>query len=295
MQLCARSSPSQSLLNLFHNTEMNKKDSLEYKYAIAKLYSRRSDSYDGIEWHEKIAYKLVDYADIKAGSKVLDVATGTGMVAFYVASKIGLLGSVTGVDISDGMLQIANSKLKSSGLSNIIFENGDGEALNFKDNAFDYIFCSSAFIWMTDIEAALKHWHTKLNDHGKLGFHAFSENAFVTGVIAQNVLQKYGVSYLMNKPTGTKDKCYELMRQAGFKNIDIKVVADGSYIGLEEAISSWVTASHPAPGQFPHPMAEMNTEQLTSAQSDFEHELEQLNSKQGIWNDMTVFYVFGEK
>jgi ubiquinone/menaquinone biosynthesis C-methylase UbiE len=196
---------------------MNQKDSLEYKQAIANLYSRRSQSYDSIEWHKKIAHQLVDYADITVGSKVLDVATGTGMVAFYVASKIGLLGSVTGLDISDGMLQFANSKLKSSGQSNIIFEKGDGEALNFKDSTFDYILCSSAFIWMTDIESALKHWRTKLKDHGKLGFHSFSENSFIAGVIAQNVLQKYGVSFLMNKPTGTKDKCYELLRQAGMK------------------------------------------------------------------------------
>jgi hypothetical protein len=85
------------------------------------------------------------------------------------------------------------------------------------------------------------------------------------------------------------------MRRLMFKNIDIKIVADGSYIGLEEAKSSWVTASHPAPGQFPHPMAKMTSEQHAAAQSDFEHELEKLNSKQGIWNDMTVFYVFGEK
>jgi len=283
------------LLNLFHNIEMNQKDSLDYKQAIANLYSRRSQSYDSIEWHEKIAHKLVDYADITAGSKVLDIATGTGMVAFYVASKIGSLGSVIGIDISDGMLQIANLKLKSCGLSNIKFEKGDGEALNFKDTTFDYIFCSSAFIWMSDIESVLRHWHTKLKDHGKLGFHAFYGNAFVTGVIAQNVLQKYGVSYLMNKPTGTKDKCHELMRQGGFKNIDIKIIAGGSYIGLEEAKSSWVTSSHPAPGQFPHPMAQMTSEQQAAAQSEFEHELEKLNSEQGIWNDMTVFYVFGEK
>lgn len=283
------------LFKSYFLTEMNQKDSLEYKQAIANLYSRRSQSYDSIEWHEKIAHQLVDYADIKVGSKVLDIATGTGMVAFYIASKIGSLGSVIGIDISDGMLQIANSKLKSNGQSNISFEKGDGEALNFKDNSFDYIFCSSALIWMSDIESALRHWRTKLKVNGKLGFHAFYGNAFVTGVIAQTVLQKYGVSYLMNKPTGTKDKCYKLMKQAGFKNIDIRVVADGSYIGLEEARSSWVTASHPAPGQFPHPMAAMTSEQQAAAQSDFEQELEKLNTKQGIWNDMTVFYVFGEK
>ena len=275
---------------------MNQKDSLEYKQAIANLYSRRSQSYDSSDWHDRMARLLVDYANITAGSKVLDIATGTGMVAFYSASKVGLLGSVIGIDISEGMIQKANSKLESSEMSNIRFEIGDGEALAFEENSFDYIFCGSALIWMTDIESALAHWRTKLKSNGKVGFHAFSEKAFITGVVAQSVLEKYGVSYLMSKPTGSVDKCQKLLKQAGYRNIDVKIDSDGNYIGLEDAMDSWVTTlSHPAPGQFPHPMSSMTAQQLFSARADFERELEKLNSEHGIWNDMTTYYVFGEK
>jgi ubiquinone/menaquinone biosynthesis C-methylase UbiE len=242
-----------------------------------------------------MARLLVDFADITTDSKVLDVATGTGMVAFYAASKVGLLGSVIGIDISEGMIQKANAKLKSSEMSNIRFEIGDGEALAFEDNSFDYIFCGSALIWMTDIESALAHWRTKLKSNGKVGFHAFSEKAFITGVVAQSVLEKYGVSYLMSKPTGSVDKCQKLLKQAGYRNIDVKIESDGNYIGIEDARDSWVTASQPAPGQFPHPMSGMTAQQLFSARSDFESELDKLNFEQGIWNDMTTYYVFGEK
>lgn len=274
---------------------MNTNESIEYKQSIADLYSKRSQSYDRSEWHDRIARNLVDFADIKTGSRVLDIATGTGMVAFYAASKAGSQGSVIGIDISEGMVQVANSKLKSPDFSNLTFEIGDGETLAFEECSFDYIFCGSALIWMTDIESALSHWRTKLKNKGKIGFHAFSDNAFVTGVVAQTILEKYGISYLMSKPTGSVGKCEKLLKQAGYRNIDIKIDSDGNYIDIENARSSWVTATHPAPGQFPHPMSTMTEKQLSEAQSDFEHELEMLNSEKGIWNDMTTFYVFGEK
>jgi len=148
---------------------------------------------------------------------------------------------------------------------------------------------------MTDLQSTLVHWRSRLKDTGKIGFHAFPENAFVTGVVAQLVLEKYGVLYLMSKPTGTVDKCQKLLKQAGYRNIDIKIDTDGNYISSEEARNSWVSATHPAPGQFPHPMSTMTEKQLSEAQSDFERELEMLNTKKGIWNDMTTYYVFGEK
>jgi len=274
---------------------MNKDQVREYKEAISDLYSRRSQTYDSSEWHDRIARKLVDYSNITVGSQVLDIATGTGMVAFYAASKIGPQGSVIGIDISEGMIEKAKAKLTIFETPNIRFELGDGEALRFPPNTFDYIFCGSALIWMTDLHAALVHWQTRLKENGKVGFQAFSENAFVAGIVAQSVLLKYGVSYLMNKPTGSVDKCQELLKQAGYRNIDVKVDKDGSYISLAEAKNFWVTASHPAPGQFPHPLAGMTTEKLADAQVDYERALEELDTQKGIWNDMTTFYVFAEK
>ena len=274
---------------------MNKSESQEYKQAIANLYSRRSGTYDDSEWHDRVARRLVDFANITANSTVLDIATGTGMVAFYAASKVGTHGSVIGIDISEGMIEVANSKLKVFEMSNVRFDLGDGEALDFEENSFDFILCSSAFIWMSDIESALAHWRTRLKVGGRVGFHAFPDTSFVAGVTAQSVLQKYGVSYLMSKPTGSVDKCKALMTRAGYRNIEIKVDSNGSYINLAEAKGLWVSASHPAPGQYPHPMAEMTPEQLIDAHADFERELEKLNSKYGIWNDMTTFHVFGVK
>lgn len=270
-------------------------DTNTYKKEIAEHYTKRSNVYDNSAWHKRIAKKLVDYTDIKVDSRILDIGTGTGMVAFYAASKLGPQGSVIGIDISRGMIEIAQEKLQKAKLSNVSFDIGDGEELKYEPDSFDIIFCSSAFIWMTDLHTSLVHWRSRLKPGGKLGLHAFSENAFVTGAVAQSVLQKYGINYLMSKPTGTVDKCKNLLNKAGFRNIEIKVDTDGSFITLEDAKNSWVNTSHPAPGQFPHPLVNLSSEELSSARADYDRELEKLNTNNGIWNDMTTFYVYGEK
>ncbi len=274
---------------------VNKDQAKEYKNAIARLYSHRSQSYDDSVWHNEIARKLVDHSNIAVDSQVLDVATGTGMVAFYAATKLGSQGSVIGIDISEGMIERAKAKLIAKPNSNVRFEVGDGEDLAFPTNTFDLIFCGSALIWMTDLNAVLRHWYTRLHPTGMVGFHAFSENAFVAGTVAQSVLSNYGISYLMNQPTGTPEKCRALLQGAGYKNIEVIAVEEGRYISLEEAKGLWVNASHPAPGQFPHPLTLMTKKQVAEASTEFDRKLETLNSSLGIWNDMTTFYVYGEK
>lgn len=274
---------------------MDPGQSRDYKDSVAAYYSRRSADYDSSDWHVQIARKLVDFSNVQSGAQVLDICTGTGMVALYAASKVGPNGSVLGVDISSGMLDQAIANAMAAGISNASFEMGDGEHLGYAPDSFDYIFCSSAFIWMTDLLAALLSWKELLKPNGRLGFHAFSENAFVEGVVAQSVLSRYGVSYLMSKQTGTVEKCHALLKHAGYRNIHIEVEIASAYVSLDKAKRAWVSASHPAPGQYPHPLTELTPTQLSAAQEQYEQELERRNTENGILNDMTTFYVFGEK
>ena len=148
---------------------------------------------------------------------------------------------------------------------------------------------------MSDLHAALTHWHRFLKPGGILGIHAFADTAFVGGVVTQQVAEKYGISFNMSKPTGTIEKCHRLLEQAGFKEIEIKIEQDGSYISLEKAKAMWAGNSHPAPGQYPPPLSTLSTEQLAQAKAEFDAEIEALETEAGIWNDITTFYVFGQK
>ncbi|HEY9635948.1 MAG TPA: methyltransferase domain-containing protein [Coleofasciculaceae cyanobacterium] len=267
----------------------------DYKQQISELYSRRSHTYDESDWHLRIAHRLVEYAQISRGQQVLDIATGTGMVAIEAAQIVGSEGRVVGVDISAGMLDQARRKIEALGLGNIELELADAEALDFPDNSFDRVLCSSALIWMADIPAALRLWHRFLKPNGLISVHAFADTAFIGGVIAQKVAKKYGISLAFSEPTGTVKKCHDLLQQAGFEEIEVKVEQDGSYISLEQAKRMWAGTSHPVPGQFPNPLSQLSSEQLEQAKAEFDAELEALVTEQGIWNDITTFYTFGHK
>ncbi len=268
----------------------------QYKQQIADRYTDRSSSYDNGSWHPRIAHRLIEYANLQAGQQVLDIATGTGMVAIEAAQIVGSTGQVIGIDIATGMIEQARHKAAALGLSNIEFQVADAEALDFADDRFDYIFCSSAFIWMSDLLGALRLWHRLLKPGGVLGFHAFADTAFVGGVVSQRVLEKYGVDLLLSKPTGTVERCHDLLQQAGFVEIDIKSEPEGSYISLERAKSMWAgNSAFPAPGQHPHPASKLTFEQLAQAKAEFDAELEAMQTEQGIWDDGTIFYVFAQK
>jgi len=53
--------------------------------------------------------------------------------------------------------------------------------------------------------------------------------------------------------------------------------------------------SVPTPGQHSNPLLKLSSEQLTQARVEFDAELEILQTEQGVWNDITIFYTFGRK
>ena len=88
-----------------------------------------------IKWRKKAIRQLLDINP----KKILDVATGTADIAI-MASHLLKPERITGIDISNGMLDIGRSKIAKLGLQDTIeLLNGDSEAINFSDNSFDAI------------------------------------------------------------------------------------------------------------------------------------------------------------
>src|SRR4051812_3146309 len=81
-------------------------------------------------WRERAA----DLAALGPGDRALDVATGTGDLAFELARRVGPNGEVVGSDFSEGMLE--HARRKSSGVANVRFEHGNAQALPYADDAF---------------------------------------------------------------------------------------------------------------------------------------------------------------
>jgi len=102
---------------------------------------------------------------LQAGEMVLDVGSGTGMYTRSIAKKSK---HVYGVDISWGMLRMAQEHLKYHDLNNITFARASVENLPFKDDFFDGVSCCGVLQLFPDVVNALGEMNRVLIDGSKL-------------------------------------------------------------------------------------------------------------------------------
>jgi demethylmenaquinone methyltransferase/2-methoxy-6-polyprenyl-1,4-benzoquinol methylase len=104
----------------------------EYYSLIKKVFDILAPFYDIVTMpFSRIRDKVVNFTDATNGSKILDIATGTGKQAFAFAKR-GY--DVIGIDLSEAMLKIAHKKNK---YGNVKFEVADATDLRFEDSSFD--------------------------------------------------------------------------------------------------------------------------------------------------------------
>lgn len=101
-----------------------------------------------------IKKRAINNVPLKSDFKILDLCTGTGDIAIYISKNIIKEGEVTGVDFSDNMLEIAQSKSKN--IKNINFVNADVLNLPFNDGEFDACFISFGLRNLSDLKRGLQ-------------------------------------------------------------------------------------------------------------------------------------------
>ena len=169
---------------------------------------------------------MVIKAKLAPGQRVLDVACGTGWVTMAAARVVGANGKVIGVDIEKNWLDIAREKAVSAGLSNIEYNRGDAEALDFDDGGFDAVLCASSIVLFSNIPKALRELHRVLKPGGTVAFTSFGPR-FLQPVIKPlgECLSRYdgqppAVPFFI-EITDTPEKCQELLRNTDFGEIEI--------------------------------------------------------------------------
>jgi len=138
---------------------------------VQSIYDARSTQYDSNSVHARQAHDYVSaWTDLKPGDAVLDLACGTGLVALGAKRLVGASGHVVGVDISEGMLEVARRNGEAEGLQ-VKFMQGDiselrrgdlGVPRTGDDGLFDAITCASALLLLPDPVAALHSWKALL-------------------------------------------------------------------------------------------------------------------------------------
>ena len=88
--------------------------------------------YDSIESRltAPVSERMLDLAGIGPGMRVLDLATGRGEPALRAARRVGPDGLVLGIELADGLLQMAKEKARRSGLSNLDLRSANAESVH---------------------------------------------------------------------------------------------------------------------------------------------------------------------
>ncbi|VEP18228.1 Methyltransferase type 11 [Hyella patelloides LEGE 07179] len=265
----------------------------KYKKQITEFFNYRKQ-YDN-EFTYNRAIKLVDCVNLSEGETVLDVATGTAIVAIAASSLIGKKGKVIGVDISPVMLAQAREKIAKADVSNIELIESDIDDLEFPDNSFDTIFCSSSVPWFIDIPGVFDNWYRWLKPEGKIVFSCYSEKSFLTPKIVQLCQEMCNIELPdWNSITGTPEKCQQLLESSGFKNVVVKQEQLGHYLTAEEAKNTW-KGDRIWINPRGNPLLDLSDEQLAQLKLAYDAEIDQLATEKRVWEDITIFYVYAYK
>ena len=153
----------------------NNKESPNYTYG--------SDAAHTLKMHasrtaDKQAGWLLPY--LKSGMTLLDVGCASGSITVGLA-KVVDPGQVTGVDISEVEIQRAQQRASESDISNIRFEIGDTNQLDFSDESFDALFSNNTLEHIPEPADALREMRRVLKPGGIIGIRDMDMGGWFSG------------------------------------------------------------------------------------------------------------------
>jgi len=118
----------------------------------------------------------IELSGVRPGQTVLDIAGGTGDLAYKFSKKVGASGKVVLADINDSMLKVGRDKLTDRGvINNMEFVQANAQYLPFEDNTFDLITIAFGLRNVTDKDMALESMLRVLKPGGRLLVLEFSK------------------------------------------------------------------------------------------------------------------------
>jgi demethylmenaquinone methyltransferase/2-methoxy-6-polyprenyl-1,4-benzoquinol methylase len=151
--------------------------------SVAPRYDLMNDLMSG-GVHRLWKDTLVDVVNPRPGERFLDVAGGTGDVAFRILKRQGKRPDVTVCDINPAMLEVGRDRAIDRGLvRGLAWTTGDAEDLPFPDRSFDGYTIAFGLRNVTDIDKALAEAHRVLRPGGR--FHCLEFSRVRSATIAR--------------------------------------------------------------------------------------------------------------
>ena len=171
------------------------------------------------------AADLVALAKLRPGERVLDVACGTGVVARVAAERVGLAGHITGLDLNEGMLEVARSQPIPTGAAAVAWVQSSALAMRLPDASFDVVLCQQGIQFFPDRPLALREMVRVLVPNGRMLASVWEGPTPYTTAM-WNAVERYAgaeaATTLRKSRAIEGPKALEhLVMQAGFRDVNI--------------------------------------------------------------------------
>ena len=271
-------------------------DEKEIKKSVSDNFNVIADCYNhtALRFFPFCADRLVEIVKPKTDYKILDVATGTGVVAIAMAQAVKASGRVMAIDLSENMLAQAGQSVQKMGLSNVDFFKMDAEVLDFESNYFDAVTCSFGLFFMPDMSAALREWQRVTKPGSTVLFTSFGEKSFQPMVeyFVQDMIE-FGTdidpSSFAAQRLRDPDVCVELMREANFNDPQINQMQVGYH--LRDADEWWQVMWNSG---FRHYLSAIPADKLEQFRQHHLKRVSELLTENGIWMDVSVWVTTGK-
>ncbi len=212
--------------------------------SVASQYDLMNDLMSG-GMHRLWKRKMIAAAAIGAGSRVLDVAAGSGDIAIGLAGKMGPSGRVILTDLNGPMLAEGARRVIDAGLlpGRADCVQSDGTRLAFADNSFDCVTIAFGIRNFLDIEAGLAEFYRVLKPGGQFMCLEFSRPVVPGLDVAYDAFSFNVIPLIGEKVTGDRDsyqylvesirrfpdqgRFEKLMRGAGFELVKHENMSGG--------------------------------------------------------------------
>lgn len=243
------------------------------------------------------ADRLIVRLNPARGSKILDVATGTGVVAMAAMQAVGRAGRVMAIDLAEGMLDRLQEKIDKFGIPNIDLHVMDAAALDFRREYFDHVVCSFGIFFLPNMSVGLREWARVTKPGGRILFTVFGKQAFQPMMeLFIRRIENYGVdapdedALFAAMRLADPERCRDLLSGAGLKDIEVHTEQLGYH--LKDEAEWWEVIWNSDMREW---VERIPSDRQESFRAEHLADVRPLMGEQGLWLNVETLFAAGTK